>query len=59
MDLFENPLNGNGKYVRPVEDNHHDISIPELEQQDALQDEMEMVDISILPRNSIEVSNFF
>ena len=59
MDLFENPINKNGKYVRPIEDDQREISIPELEETDTLNEEMEMVDVSVLPRNLIEVGTFF
>ena len=59
MDLFENPINRNGKYVRPVEEDQREVLIPDLEQPEVLVEGMEMVDVSVLPRNLIEVGTLF
>ena len=53
--MFENAINHNGKYVRPIEEDRREILIPDLEQPEVLVEEMEVVDVSVLPRNLIEV----
>ena len=58
MDLFENPLNENGKYERPEEVQPLEIVIPELEEvqvEEPLEDDGAL-DVSVLPSNAIEVS---
>ena len=57
MDLFENPINRNGPYVRPPPNASQEIIIPELEEQPmVVAEDTEEVDISILPTNAVEVS---
>ena len=60
MDLFENPLNGNQRYVRPVTAEERDIVIPELEGREVRDadavDTSGDLDVSILSNTTIEVS---
>ena len=60
MDLFENAINGNGKYVRPPRQIAAAICIPELEAERAPAaaegvDTTGVVDTSILSYDVIEV----
>ena len=56
MDLFENSINGNAKYCRPPPHILPDIVIPELEEDPIVSEDVTDIDVSILPRNSVEVS---
>ena len=60
MDLCENPLNGNQKYVRPVTAEERDVVIPELEGREErdveVMDTSGDLDVSILSNTTIEVS---
>lgn len=56
MDLFENLLNGNAKYCRPPPHILPEIVIPDLEEAPKVSEDIDDVDVSILPRNSVEVS---
>lgn len=60
MDLFANPINGNNKYVRPIQTREQHVVIPELEAElhSFLQEAGGSgdVDLSILSSDVIEVS---
>ena len=64
MDLFENSLNGNNKYERPLQQNQTIITIPELEMEidrpgnDGGENSHEgEIDMSILSTDVIEVND--
>ena len=58
MDLFENALNGNGRYARPVPERVRKVMIPEFEENDSSGAVVGGdVNVSILPHNSILVSS--
>ena len=63
MDLFENPVNGNNKYVRPQPDVCQQVVIPELEktmrEEVVDQDDEGEINLSILSRDVIEVHQQF
>ena len=60
MDLFENPLNGNGPYTRPIPTIRRGVRISEFEEAQRTDEVLETGDlgVSILPHNTIEVSMF-
>ena len=56
MDLFENAINGNNKYVRPPPTVIQEVIIPELEADKTdMNEDSGIVDPSILPSSVIEV----
>ena len=61
MDLFQNDLNKNGLYVRPVPEKVREVMIDEFEETSpaVAVGEDGNVDVSILPQNSVEVCSQF
>ena len=56
MDLFENPLNGNGKYMQPIPKKGRDLTIQDFEEQfNNVSGNVADIDARILPCNSVEV----